>query len=307
MEEKDILSLSLASLLKIYPLQEGDLGYNGCVMGYREVMESEPALDLFHFPTRIDAFGIILCSKGSVTVTSDLKRCVIDPRTMFVFMPGTIVQVESRVDTAAHFILCEEDFINRIHIDLKQMLHLFMAVRENPCLALNDAEWGEITRAIGEIFIEGRNRRSDALSLEIMQTLFRALAYRLCRVIDDQIGKRSVEERESSSRDRSALYFNAFIETLSKNYMQERSVGFYADELNLTPKYLTTVIRKASGRTATDWINSFVILEAKNLLKYSTLSIQEIAYKLNFPNQSFFGKYFKNHTGQTPSAYRMND
>lgn len=49
-----------------------------------------------------------------------------------------------------------------------------------------------------------------------------------------------------------------------------------------------------------------MILEAKNLLKYSTMSIQEISYSLNFPNQSFFGKYFKNHTGQTPSEYRMS-
>ena len=84
-----------------------------------------------------------------------------------------------------------------------------------------------------------------------------------------------------------------------------RSVGFYAGQLNLTPKYLTTIIRKTSGRTAVQWIDDYVVLEAKNLLKYSTMSIQEISYYLNFPNQSFFGKYFKNHTGMTPTAYRL--
>ncbi len=83
-------------------------------------------------------------------------------------------------------------------------------------------------------------------------------------------------------------------------------MGFYAAQLNLTPKYLSTLIRQTSGRTASEWIDDYVILEAKNLLKYSTMSVQEIAYSLNFPNQSFFGKYFKNHTGQTPSGYRMS-
>ena len=58
--------------------------------------------------------------------------------------------------------------------------------------------------------------------------------------------------------------------------------------------------------TAAEWIADYVVLEAKNLLKYSTMSIQEIAYCLNFPNQSFFGKYFRSHTGMTPSAYRMS-
>ena len=99
-------------------------------------------------------------------------------------------------------------------------------------------------------------------------------------------------------------YFNQFMKELARHYMQHRSVGFYAAQLHLTPKYLTTIIRKTTGRTASDWIDDYVVLEAKNLLKYSTMSIQEVAYYLSFPNQSFFGKYFKEHTGLTPTAYR---
>lgn len=131
MNEKEILSVSLASLLKIYPLQPGDIYYDGCLMGYREALERETAImDLFRFPTRIDAFGVVFCSKGSATVTADLKHCVIGGQTMFVCPPGTIIQVESQQQAAVRFILCEEDFINRIRIDLKLLLHLFMAVRE---------------------------------------------------------------------------------------------------------------------------------------------------------------------------------
>ena len=81
-------------------------------------------------------------------------------------------------------------------------------------------------------------------------------------------------------------------------------MGFYARQLNITPKYLSSVVKEVSGKTAARWIDESVILEAKTLLKYSGMSIQEIAYSLNFSTQSFFGKYFKQHTGTSPSRYK---
>ena len=79
---------------------------------------------------------------------------------------------------------------------------------------------------------------------------------------------------------------------------------FYADKLFLTPKYLSKLVKSISGRSAPDWINSLVILEAKNMLKYSDMTIKGIVYKLHFANQSVFYKFFKSHTGMTPSEYR---
>lgn len=306
MNEKEILSVSLNSLLKIYPPTADDLCYDGCVLGHRETLDDEIAMDLFRFPTRINSFGALLCSKGSLTITSDLQRHTIGPRTLFLCPPQTIVQVLSHDDNASvHFILCEEEFLNRVQIDLKQVLHLFMAVRENPCLELDDTEWNEVMRSLEEVFAEGRRNCRDAFSTEILHSLFRTLAYRVYRIIDNRISRHSEEHADDTpSRNRNKAYFSAFMEELLKHYMQERSVGFYAERLHLTPKYLTTLLRTTTGRTASEWIDAYVILEAKNLLKYSSMNIQEIAYYLNFPNQSFFGRYFKEHTGMTPSAYR---
>ena len=81
-------------------------------------------------------------------------------------------------------------------------------------------------------------------------------------------------------------------------------MGFYAEQMNITPKYLSSVIKDISGKTAARWIDEYVILEAKTLLKYSGMSIQEIADALNFSTQSFFGKYFKQHTGCSPSRFK---
>ena len=79
---------------------------------------------------------------------------------------------------------------------------------------------------------------------------------------------------------------------------------WYSNEMCLTPKHLSEVVKNVSGRTAGQWITTFVLVETKTLLKNSTLSIKEIAQEMNFPNQSFLGKYFKNVTGMSPSDYR---
>ena len=95
-----------------------------------------------------------------------------------------------------------------------------------------------------------------------------------------------------------------FLKLVSQYHTEYRNVGFYADKLCLTPKYLSRVIKSVTGRSAPEWIDAYVILEAKNLLKYSGLAIKEIVYRLNFPNQSVFYKFFKARTGMTPSEYR---
>jgi len=103
---------------------------------------------------------------------------------------------------------------------------------------------------------------------------------------------------------RSKMIFEQFLHLVTEYHNSERGMSFYAEKLCLSPKYLSKLVKNVSGRSAPDWIDSFVILEAKNMLKYSDLAIKEIVYKLHFPNQSVFYKFFKNHTGMTPSEYR---
>ena len=83
-----------------------------------------------------------------------------------------------------------------------------------------------------------------------------------------------------------------------------RRLNFYADKLCLTPKYMSTIIRQTSGKTAGNWIDDYVLLEAKALLKSTNMTIQQISDELNFPSQSFFGKYFKRLTGVSPKEYK---
>lgn len=106
------------------------------------------------------------------------------------------------------------------------------------------------------------------------------------------------------SQDKKDKIFQNFVITLFRYYQQERDVTFYASKQYLSSRYFSAVIKEKSGSTALQWIVQMVITEAKQLLENSDLTIKEIATKLNFPTQSFFGKYFKQYVGVSPKEYR---
>ena len=83
-------------------------------------------------------------------------------------------------------------------------------------------------------------------------------------------------------------------------------MAFYAELQHITPRYFSSIIKEKSGQTASRWIVQLVIAEAKRYLESTDLSIKEVAAMLNFPNQSFFGKYFKQHVGMSPNDYRRD-
>jgi len=111
----------------------------------------------------------------------------------------------------------------------------------------------------------------------------------------------TVSRQEHTRREK---LFNRFINLVNKYAVSERNVSFYADNLYLTPRYLSTVIRDTSGKTVMDWVNEAVIQEAKLQLCYTDKLVYQIADDLNFPNASFFCKFFRRITGKTPYEYR---
>lgn len=110
---------------------------------------------------------------------------------------------------------------------------------------------------------------------------------------------------KSTDVPRCQQIFDKFITLLIRHHCSERSVKFYADKLHVSPKYLSFAVKEYSGKSALEWINEYVLLEAKMLLQDQDISIKEIAYSLNFATQSAFGKYFKQQIGIGPKEYRI--
>lgn len=305
MDETGIRYFSLTRLMEICGLHPDDMIFDGCVIIRHTPEGYDRAIELLRYPTRIDALVVAFCAKGRLCITSDLTSHKLTESTLYIHLPGSIIQVSVGQENRTYAIACEEAFFSNIGVDYKFLSQLVPSIRECPLITLEESERQELVRALEDIFRERDAGQHNPYSIEIMRQLLKTLIYRLGRIVY-RSSCHKPHGVKTASKNRNEEYFERFMSELAKHYMHERSVGFYAGQLHLTPKYLTTVIRRTSGRPAVTWIDDYVVLEAKNLLRYSTMSIQEIAYSLNFPNQSFFGRYFKNHTGLTPSAYRAN-
>lgn len=265
------------------------------------VASSQSHLEPFRFPCRIDAFVIGVCTEGEATGLLNLQEFRLRKDTMFLFGPKSILQARSTGPFKAHVIAISSEFLRRICIDLKHILPLMLQFSAHPSLELPHEKCLSLRGFISLIEHELEEPETDFTD-EIIGGLITTTIYK----VGDILGQYLVEhpEVDGPPNSRAEEYFRQFTALLGKHYLRERSVSFYARQLCITPKYLTTLIKRVSGKSVSEWIDHFVILEAKTLLKYSDKSIQEIAYCLNFPNQSFFGSYFKRNTGLSPSQYK---
>ena len=164
--------------------------------------------------------------------------------------------------------------------------------RNGIVLSLNEEEW---TQAEMFFTLLWNILHSSPYRRETVQHFIISLLYNLKYTYEQT---RTTTPLRLSRREE---IFRRFIALVNEHSKQERSVNFYADKLCLTPHYLSTIIREASGQTVMQWINQSVVLEAKVLLKHSDLLIFQISDELNFPNPSFFSKFFKRMTGMTPA------
>lgn len=295
-----INSFTLAELIDLAGEQrQGLMRMRECITA-----SSDSQMQVFRFPCRIDAFIIGVGTEGETSVSFNLHEFRLKKDSMFIFTPKNILQVNSQQYFKADVIAISPDFMRRINIDIKNMMPLFLKFVKNPTLALTPEESRSMRGMIAQIERETRGPETH-FSFDIVSGLIAATIYKVGDIMYHYLAEHP--EGQNNSHNRAEEYFKQFTHLLGEHFREERSVGFYARQLCITPKYLTTLIKRISGQSVSEWIDNYVILEAKTLLKYSTMSIQEIAYYLNFPNQSFFGSYFKRNTGMSPSQYKAQN
>ena len=243
---------------------------------------SSSQMEVFRFPGRLDAFVIGVCTEGETTFTSNLKEYRLKKDSLFIIGPKHILQIQSDDRFKAHVIVITPDFLRRINIDTKHMMPLFLQFGSRPCMELTHKECTSLRSFISMVEQELEGPETD-FAVEIVGGLIAATIYKVGDILTHYIEEHP--ELENPMHNRAEEYFKQFTELLGEHYTRERSVGYYARQLCITPKYLTTLIKRISGKSVSEWIDSYVILEAKTLLKYSNMSVQEIAYYLNFPNQ----------------------
>jgi AraC-like DNA-binding protein len=248
-------------------------------------------------PISLDGFAAMILMSGSAQLSIDTDIYEVRPDMLVFFRPGSVIRtIRCSTDAMAYLVACSKSFVNEIQVDISASLPIHMRFGRKPCLQVTERDVEEIRQffqLIKTVIVSDKERYRK----EIIHTIFTAIFYLIT-----ELNQR--EEIDNQRRGRGEVIFDRFMQLLAEHNKQERNVSYYAEQLKITPKYLSSVVKEVSGKTAAHWIDESVILEAKSLLKYSGLSIQEIAYQLNFSTQSFFGKYFKQHTGTSPSRYK---
>lgn len=276
------------------------LDVDGAAMLHFNNVEESQAQEL-KYPCRIDAIIMAVCVRGEVSFSAHMNNYALKANQFFI-SSASMFQFHSMTNSEFYMLAFNSEFLSNMNVDIRSIAHIVSQLRNNAHIAvLNDKSMNGVSRFFDTLLAEhSLKEQSEYMELSL-QHLFCAMIYRICDAVlgNNELPMVGVKERSSE-------YFERLMALLSEHYREQRNVEFYADKMNISSKHLSRVIRNFTGKSVHQWIDEFVALEIKNLLKYSNMSIQQISYHLNFPNPSFMGQYFKRITGLTPGEYKKS-
>ena len=240
----------------------------------------------------------MMCVRGRMRIRVNLKEMVVEANDILLITPGSIIDM----------VVCEGDCRMAVmHIDNDKVAHqpsikILLQLRT---IIKNESFITRFRESAMLQFVEGYkmmrkviNDETLKFKNEAIEGCFQAMAAYWMSEIEFQ------SQFEAAPKiTRNEQIFKHFLNLVQKNYMVHREVSFYADQICITAKYLGVVVAQVSGRRPLDWIRDYVILDAKAMLLSREYSIQQISQLLNFPNPSFFSKYFREAVGYSPSKY----
>ena len=249
-------------------------------------------------PVCMNFIVMALCKKGEAQYTVDTRQQYVKPGIlMFISERHIVDNYEASPDFECLFILLSTEFYHSFVMNVKNVSSLLLFSMNNPVVSLTAHESQVYTNYYQTIRIKMADKQHH-FRTDLVKALLLAMFYDMSNVIW------RVEQTDNKTKKRADALFAQFISLLEENFRTERRVSWYAEQLGITAKYLSELVKQVSKRTPNEWIDSYVMLEIRVLLKNTTKSIKEIAEAVNFPNQSFFGKYFKEHMGMSPSEFR---
>lgn len=252
---------------------------------------------VMHHLWKLEGGAIYFCRKGWAHATINLKDYEIVENTQVVLLPGTIIRINgcSSDFTASFFGFPKEMFMEAC---MRFEPIFFRFIKEQPCYVLPQENTGAINgliRATTAIYNDRENRFRNQIAKNHLQSFMLDIYDKCYRYF----GKHKIE-----GGTRQDEIFKSFVSLVHEHCASQREVSFYADKLCISTKYLTGICKAVTGDSAKKIIDDFAILEIKVLLQSTELTVQEIADRLGFPDQSYLGRYFKRHEGMSPKEYQ---
>lgn len=252
-------------------------------------------------PIRLNGVLIFLITDGTLKLSIDYIQYEAKAGSLVIIMPDHITQFKDRSeDLQAHILVVSKTFIESTGLSKTPPPMLqYMYVRKNPCTKIEPEDQEVLTDAYLHIRKKLAARKHNYLR-ETVQNALMGFLLELGNIF------RNRQEITPPQLNRKEELFEQFLRLLYEYGKEEHRVTFYADKLFITSQYLSSILKELSGKPANKWIEDTLILEAKLLLKAPQATVQQVADKLHFSDQSTFGKFFKKHVGMSPSEYRKS-
>lgn len=264
------------------------------------MMENVPAMMVKTVvnPVKFSAFTTIFLTKGSCEADINLVHYNIEaPAILNISADHIVMPHNVSDDFTASFMVYSKHLVDSIGTVIKSS-GKFRFATFKPCIQLSEEDADKYRRYYSEMKRISQ-KSNPQFVYEALQFATIAFFYDVAANYYDYLSTTAGDSAQGRITD-------LFIHLVQENFRKERFLDFYANLLEITPKHLSRVIKQHTGISAVEWINRHIILEAKVMLRSSNLNIQQISDELNFPSQSFFGRYFKKATGMTPKEYRAS-
>ena len=254
--------------------------------------------ELFKEPKQMPGCLFLLCTKGSCKINVHLDNYQMKKDSLAVIFPGVFFQImEQSADCRFVFLGFSEKLIHSSRL-FSYSIEFTPYIFECPVLNMKPKA-GRLIKDYFLLYVRSKQFGARLFNREQAMMAYTQLILGIGGIF------RNIPE-STINRNRDQEIIKLLLRKLINKYKQERSITFYADQLHLSAQYLSSTIKKMTGKTLTELIANLVVHDAKAKLLSTELTIQEIADSLNFADISSFGKYFKRHTGTTPSDFRKS-
>lgn len=260
-------------------------------------------------PMKMSGTMMILLRAGApIDVEINLQTYRLEPDSLMYIFPGNVVKLlqDAPADIEAFTLFFDAKFLQNVNLNMSAIAIPPMMTRPSPIMQLSRDEADVLIHYFELLRINSLESGNPQICKNIATTLIASVFYQIVLFHHRRLSDYFDKDTPARPLGRRHDYVRDFVRLVHVHHVRERSVAFYADKLFISSKYLTLLVKKATGRSAAKWIDDFVIMEAKNLLRFSGKNIQQVAYTLNFPTQSSFGKYFKHLTGMSPTEFQKS-
>lgn len=242
-------------------------------------------------------FVHILCLKGKATIKINGNPFKLDKNSLAILLPDVefeIVQCDEKFEATCFSVSFE--LMSKNNPDISWGIKGYLFSKETPVVKLSKSD-ADVCSANFKMLMTKYQDLYHRFRMEIVGHQLQILVMDMWNIFSSEIQKRNVSAQKGN-------LFELYLQLVQQHCMENRTVEFYAEKLFITPKYLTEISKKASGKTPSEWIENYTTQHLIILLQNTQLNFSEIANTLHFSSLSFFSRYVRKVLGCSPSQYR---